>query len=211
MTDSPTEKPDKGEPESKTVPKPRFDEVNAKYKESKTQAEAALTEMNQMKAELDRLKATETDVEKMVQERVNATIGDRLGSLQQRADVGDIAMAHGLSQEQARAVLEVRAKYPGLDTDRALLLAKTIEKPELFPQSRMPPRVLPPSPGDSPNRTPTYGSEKYDRSLKEAQQIPDAVERMARVREITGTEFQRRILERKAMGPVDIATQTQPQ
>lgn len=195
MTDSPADKKTKDEgdvAESKAVPKPRFDEVNAKYKEAKAQADAALTELNTLKAEIEKKNAEGPDVEKLVQER--------LRPLQERAEIGDLAVNYGLSTEQAKAVLEIRGKYSGLDSDKALLLAK-VEKPELFPTVRNLPGVLPPS-GTSPARSANPES-KYEKDLEAAMSIQDKSERMHRARDVSNAEFQRRILERKAMGPID--------
>lgn len=93
-----------------------------------------------------------------------------IAPLKAKEALRDTAAALGLTVTQAQAVIDLRAKNPGLNDQQALWLLRQ-EKPDIFPRQRQEPIALPtsgPSPLRDANPEPDYATAIKDIAGTEA-------------------------------------------
>jgi len=162
----------------KQVPVEAVGKARADKRAAQAEAAAAKKELAEIKeqADPDGLLAAFNDAKAALQEQAKAEVAKELAPVRAEVAKWKAAVALGLNEPQAEAVMAVRDKYPGMPEQQALMIARA-EKPDLFPMVSPPPFNPSvnggiPTGGDSPYRSAPQ-QEDYMAKISEAKKAGD--------------------------------------
>jgi hypothetical protein len=150
------------------IPDEAIGAIRERYRKAESALAAKEAELADLKAKLEQ-KATPVKAEPAKEAGDLNKVFERLAAIESEAARTRMRQQLGANDEQIKAILDVQSKFPGMDADKALILARA-EKPDLFkPPGFKPNRhgMLPPS-GTSPTRSQPLSDKPYSERIEAA-------------------------------------------